>query len=517
MALIKDPIKYKYFLDVTHYICMENFKLLTAEEAAAFVNHDDVVGFSGFTAAGCPKIVPQAIARRAKVAHEAGEEFQIKIYTGASTGDSIDGELARAHAVKFRVPYQSNKDLRNAINKGEVEYTDLHLSTLPQNLRYGFAKRPKFAILEVADYNGAGEIVLTAGVGISPTLADLADYVILEHNSYHPKSLKGIHDLYQPADPPTRREVPIYKPSDRIGTTVLQIDPKKIIGVVKNNMPDENSGFAPVDGVTKQIGENVAKFLATELKEGRLPKEFAPIQSGVGNIANALLTSLGSNPDIPPFKMYTEVIQDSVIKLMREGQITFASGCSLTVSNEVLQEIYADLDFFKDKLVLRPQELSNSPEVVRRLGLVTINTALEVDIFGNVNSTHVMGEKMMNGIGGSGDFTRNAFVSIFTTPSTAKNGDISAIVPMVAHNDHSEHSVKVIITEHGIADLRRSTPTKRAELIIENCVAPEYRGMLREYVKNGSKNYTPIDLKNSFAMHKAFLKTGSMKNTEWEK
>jgi acyl-CoA hydrolase len=118
--------------------------------------------------------------------------------------------------------------------------------------------------------------------------------------------------------------------------------------------------------------------------------------------------------------VYTEVIQDSVFKLMKAGRVNFVSGSSLTVSREVLNEIYADFEFYKNKILLRPQEISNHPEVARRLGIIAINTALEVDIFGNVNSTHVSGTKMMNGIGGSGDFTRASYLSIFTTPSTAK-------------------------------------------------------------------------------------------------
>jgi len=494
----------------------QNLRFLSADEAAAYVNNGDIIGFSGFTAAGCPKEVPTAIANRAKAFHNEGKEFKIGMYTGASTGDSLDGALARANAVNFRTPYQSNKDMRAAINRNDVAYLDLHLSALAQNLRYGFVSRPKFAIIEVCDITEDGELVLTTGVGISPTIARLADHIIVEWNHFHPKELRGFHDLYEPLDPPYRKQIPVFKPSDRIGTSVLKVDPTKILCVVETNRPDETSGFSPTDDVTEKIGENVAIFLASELKAGKIPKEFLPIQSGVGNIANALLASLGQNPDIPPFEMYTEVIQDSVIKLMKEGNVKFASGCSLTISAEVLKEVYADLDFFRDKIVLRPQEISNNPEIVRRLGLITINTALEADIFGNVNSTHVLGSKMMNGIGGSGDFTRNAYVSIFTTPSTAKDGKISAIVPMVSHNDHSEHSVRVMITEHGIADLRGKSPVQRAKLIIENCVAPEYKEMLLEYMKLSGKAHTPTNLSAGFGMHRQFVKTGNMLDTKWE-
>ena len=195
----------------------------------------------------------------------------------------------------------------------------------------------------------------------------------------------------------------------------------------------------------------------------------------------------------------------------------FASGCSLSVSRPVIQDIYANLDFFKDKLLLRPQEYSNNPEIVRRLGIITINTALEADIFGNINSTHVNGTRMMNGIGGSGDFARNGYLSIFTTPSTAKDGKISAFVPMVSHLDHSEHSVKIIITEYGIADLRGKSPRQRAEEIIEKCVHPDYKPLLREYLELGVKGQTPQDLECCFAFHQEIAASGDMRNVDWKK
>src|SRR5690625_5970183 len=77
---------------------------------------------------------------------------------------------------------------------------------------------------------------------------------------------------------------------------------------------------------------------------------------------------------------------------------------------------------------------------------------------------------MMNGIGGSGDFARNARLAIFVTKSLAKGGDISSIVPFVTHVDHTEHDVDVIVTEQGYADIRGLAPVQRAEKIIENCV-----------------------------------------------
>ncbi|TFH94262.1 acetyl-CoA hydrolase/transferase family protein [Porphyromonas levii] len=492
-------------------------KFMTADEAAQFVRHDDNVGFSGFTPAGCPKVVPAAIARHAKAEHEAGRPFKIGMFTGASTGDRLDGELARANAVKFRTPYQSNNDLRNLINNGETDYFDMHLSMLAQEIRYGFLGKIDIAIVEAAEVTEDGEIVPTTGVGITPTICRLADKIIVELNDRHPKAIRGMHDICELQDPPHREAIAVLDPHDRVGQECVKVDPAKIVAVVKTSEPNDDSAFAPLDEVTKAIGANVAKFFEEEMKAERIPSEFLPVQSGVGNVANAVLGAMGENEHIPAFNVYTEVIQDAVITLMEKGKVKFASGCSLSVSRECIQKIYGNLDFFKDKILLRPLEYSNNPEVARRIGIIAINTALEADIYGNINSTHVLGTKMMNGIGGSGDFTRSGYLSIFTTPSVAKNGDISCFVPMVSHLDHSEHSVKIIISEYGIADLRGKSPRQRAEEIINKVVHPDYREKLREYLEIAPQGQTKMHLDACFEFHRQFKETGSMKNADFSK
>ncbi len=492
-------------------------KFISAEEAAALIDHDQNVGFSGFTHAGCPKVVPVALAKRAEEEHAKGNPFKIGMFTGASTGDTIDGSLARANAVKFRTPYQTNKDMRNAINNrhahDSIAYFDMHLSQVAQEIRYGFLGGVDVAIVEACEVTEDGKIIPTAGVGITPTICRMAKIVIVELNSKVPAKLRGIHDLYELQDPPKRRHINIFEVNGRVGLEYIKVDPEKIF-IVETNEESEGGGFAPVDPITAKIGENVANFFAEEMKKGRIPQGFLPVQSGVGNIANAVLGSMGINKDIPRFEVYTEVIQDAVLDMMREGKISFASGCSLTVSNEQLHNLYQDLDFFKNKMVLRPSEISNNPGLVRRLGVIGINTAIEVDLFGNVNSTHVMGNNMMNGIGGSGDFTRSSYISIFVTPSVAKNGDISCIVPKVTHEDHSEHSVKVIASEYGVADLRGKGTYQRAEEIIEKCAHPDYRPMLHDYLSLQKTGHTPQSLYGCYAFHKAFLETGSMKNAD---
>src|ERR1700687_3482214 len=210
-----------------------------------------------------------------------------------------------------------------------------------------------------------------------------------------------------------------------------------------------------------------------------MPENLLPLQSGVGNIANAVLFGLEEGK-FEGLTSYTEVIQDGMIRLLKSGKLTSASATAFSLSPDMLDEVNADMASYRERIVLRPQEISNNPGIIRRLGVIAMNGMIEADIYGNVNSTHIMGTKIQNGIGGSGDFARNAYISFFLTPSVAKKGAISCIVPMVSHVDHTEHDVHVIVTEQGLADLRGLSPRQRARQIIENCAHPTYRPALRE-------------------------------------
>ena len=493
------------------------YNYITAEEAAEMIPNGATIGLSGFTAPGTPKFIPAAIAQRATKEHEEGREYKINIFTGASTSDRCDGNLSRANAINMRAPYQNVPDLRKRINAHDCHYFDRHLSEMAQEVRYGFYGHIDFAIIEAAAISPDGEVLLGCGVGNVPTYAKLADKIFIELNEMLPESLMGMHDVILLQDPPYRREIPIYHANDRIGSPVLKIDPSKVVGIVRTKSYDGVKPFTHPDEVSKQIGSNVVRFLVSEYVNGRLPKEFLPLQSGVGNVANAVLYDLGESKELPPFMMYTEVIQDAVLELMKKGKCTFASTCSMTFSDQTEESLFADIQHFHDKILMRPAEISNNPEVIRRIGVIAMNTALEADIFGSVNSTHVLGTRMMNGIGGSGDFTRNAYLSIFSCPSVSKGGLISNIVPMVAHPDHSEHSVDIIVTDQGIADLRHKDPVERAYEIINNCAHPMYRELLLDYLKLGKSGQTPATLRAAFEFHTAFVETGDMHNADFAK
>ncbi|CAF1302270.1 unnamed protein product [Rotaria sordida] len=545
-------------------------KLMSAEDVAEKFPEKVTIGASGFTPAGYPKVIPGAFAQRIKNSKNP-ENFSINLYTGASTGDELDGVLARSGRLKLKIPYQSHKDLRKLINQGKVNFIDMHLSHVSKYIREGIFPPIDVAIVEACDVTSDGRIYLTNSSGMSGTYLPLAKDIYIELNEAHPLDMKGLHDIYLP-EIHTGRPINIDYVDDRIGTPYVRVNPEKIKGIVLTNKYDSSPGFKKPDDASFKIANHLLDFILDEVEHGRIPKTLLPFQSGVGNVANAVLACIAQDNRFKSIEMYTEVIQDSIFDLIdsdklrfasttaltfsSEGQkrfhrdlyelkskfilrpmeisnnpevirridsifdlidsdkLRFASTTALTFSSEGQKRFHRDLYELKSKFILRPMEISNNPEVIRRIGLITMNTALEADIYGNVNSTHVLGSSMMNGIGGSGDFTRNAYISIFMTPSVAKDGKISSFVPMVSHVDHNEHSVQIMVSEQGLADLRAKTPKQRAELIIEKCVHPIYKDLLRDYFQHAQRvsfgQHTPHDLKQALSWHIRLQETGSM-------
>ncbi len=489
---------------------LSGFPLLTAEEAASQIPDGAMVAFSGFTNAGAVKAIPRAIAARARELHDKGEPYKIRVLTGASSGASIDGALAEADAISWRAPYQSGPVLRKQINNQEVEYVDMHLSHVPQAVLFGFFGKLDVAVVEATEVLPDGRVYLTASIGASPTYLKYADRVIIELNHFHSVRLREMSDILVLPPPPHRSPIAIHDPLTKVGSPHAMVDPKRIIGIVENNESDHVPLFTAEDEASHKIAEHVVRFLIEEKRAGHIPEEFLPLQAGVGNVANSVMAALGRNPDIPNFTMYSEVFQESLVELMEQGRLTAVSSCALTITTPSLKRIYDNMDFFAPKIVLRPQELSNHPGVVRRLGVIALNTALEVDIYGNVNSSHVFGTDIMNGVGGSGEFTRNSYLSVFMCPSIAKGGRISAIVPMCPHIDNNEHSVQIVVTEQGLADLRGLGPMQRAKAIIENCAHPAYRDYLYRYIENSRLGHIRHNLANCFELHRNLIESGAM-------
>jgi succinyl-CoA:acetate CoA-transferase len=476
-------------------------RVMTADDAAGFVQAGDTVGVSGFRT-GCAKVVPVAIAKRAKK-----HGFKINLLSGASIGVNVDHALAEADALFRRMPFQQDPALRRAINAGSIRFSDPHLSDLPRQLLDGDLGVVDVAIIEAIAINDDGSIVPSMSVGCSPTFVSLARKVIVEINMAQPLALEGIHEI--PAYTGAKRAV--QQVDERIGRSAIACAPNKIVAIVITHEPDPGLGAPESDADTSRIAQHLIDLFSHEVAVGHLSPNLLPLEVGVGAVSNAVLRGFANSP-FSNLTMYSEVIQDAAFELIECGKLRFASASAIVLSPEKQAFVLAHFDDYADKIVLRPQEVSNSPETIRFLDLIAINTALEADIYGNVNSTHINGTHMLNGIGGAGDFARNARLAIFVTKSVAKDGNISSIVPMVTHVDHTEHDVDVIITEQGAADLRGLSPRERAQLVVDRCVHPKFRPQMQAYFDRAclKGGHTPHLLGEAFAWHERFTETGSM-------
>jgi succinyl-CoA:acetate CoA-transferase len=489
-------------------------KVMSAEQAASFITSGSTVGMSGFTGSGYPKAVPLALAEHIEKEHAAGRPFRVRVWTGASTGPELDGALAKADGIEFRLPYNSDPVVREKINSGAMEYFDMHLSQVAPMAWQGFLGPLDTAVIEVTGIQPDGALIPSSSVGNNKTWLDQARHVILEVNSWQNAALEGMHDIYYgTALPPNRVPIPLVRPDDRIGDPFFRCEPSKIVAIVETYAPDRNLPFAPSDAKARAIAGHLLEFFHHEVAKGRLPASLLPLQSGVGNIANAVLTGLlGSS--FENMTAYTEVIQDGMLDLLSAGKLRMASATAFSLSPEAAANLNSEMASFRDKMILRPQEISNHPELVRRLGCIAMNGLIEADIYGSVNSTHIMGSRIQNGIGGSGDFARNASISIFMTPSTAKGGKISAIVPQASHVDHITQDVQVLVTEQGLADLRGLSPKQRAVTIIENCAHPDYRPALSDYFRRARDHsygqQSPSLPGEALSWHQRFIDSGSM-------
>ena len=495
------------------------YRRLTPAEGAAMIEDGVTIGFSGFTPNGIPKAVIREIRKKAEALHAEGKPYQVGIVTGASGCQSLEGDMAKAHAIKFRGPFSTNRDFRIHTNLGEIDYEDMHLGHVAERLRRGYYGPIDWAFIEVSDLEEGDDVCkayLTTAGGIVPTIVRLAKHIMIEWNHFHNPNSKHLHDVYECKEYPNREPIPLLHVGGRIGTEYVEIDPKKIVGVVESNIPEEARAFKAVNAETQAIGENVVDFFLRDMKAGHIPAGMFPIQSGVGATGNAVLEAIGSCEGLPPLEVFSEGVQDAVIDLIERGRITQASCTAMTCTNEKVQHVYENMDFFRKHLTLRPSELANGPELIRRFGVIAMNTALECDIYGNENSSHICGSSLMNGIGGSCDYERNGSGSIFYTPSTAKGGTISAIVPMCCHVDSTEHDVDIIVTEQGVADLRGKGPVKRAHEIIEHCAHPDYRPLLRDYLKHiAPMGHEPQSMTAALAFHDTFLRKGDMRLTDF--
>ena len=371
-----------------------------------------------------------------------------------------------------------------------------------------------------------GGIICGASVGATPELVQMAEKIIIEVNTASP-SFEGLHDITLTELPPHRKPYLIMSPEDRIGTTHVPVDEDRVVAIVESDYADQTQPNSPQDDDSRAIARHIVEFLQYEVDQGRMPPNLLPLQSGIGNIANAVIGGLaGGEANFKNLKVWTEVLQDTFLDLFDSGRLDFATATSIRFSPEGFQRFYMNVDQYLPKLLLRSQQVSNSPEIIRRLGVIGMNTPVEVDIYAHANSTCVMGSRMLNGLGGSADFLRSAKYSIMHTPSTRPSKTdptgVSCIVPFATHTDQTEHDLDIIVTEQGLADVRGLSPRQRARVIINKCAHPEYKPILLDYFEKAEFEclrkgwgHEPHLLWNAFDMHKNLNDKGTMKLEKW--
>ncbi|CDK27097.1 unnamed protein product [Kuraishia capsulata CBS 1993] len=519
-ALLKQRVRYAPYLD----------KLRTPEQCIELFKHGQYLGWSGFTGVGAPKVIPTALAQHVEDNNLQGK-LGFNLFVGASAGPE-ESRWAENSMILRRAPHQVGKPIQKAINDGRTLFFDKHLSMFPQDLTYGYYTRFKendlldFTIIEATAITEDGSIVPGPAVGGSPEMLSVSDKIIIEVNTATP-SFEGLHDIDLPVNPPHRQPYPYTSASHKNGRVAIPVDPSKVVAVVESTTRDKVPPNTPSDATSRAIAGHLIDFLNQEVKYGRLPENLHPLQSGIGNIANAVIEGL-ADASFKNLTVWTEVLQDSFLDFFENGALDYATATSIRLSEDGFERLFANWDLFSQKLCLRSQVVSNSPEIIRRLGVIAMNTPVEVDIYGHANSTNVNGSRMLNGLGGSADFLRNAKLSIMHTPSarpskTDKTG-ISCIVPFVSHVDQTEHDLDIIVTDVGLADLRGLAPKERAVTIIKNCAHPDYVPQLLDYYDRAlfyaTKKKTlhePHILRDALKMHLNFEDFGTMKIDSWDK
>ena len=506
-------------------------KVVPVEETIELFKDGMNLGWSGFTPAGYPKAVPIALAEHVEKNNLQGK-LRFNLFIGASVGAETENRWAQNDMIDRRWPYQTGKDIAAGINAGRIRMGDKHLSLFAQDLAYGFYTKDSpsgkldLAIIEVSAITEDGGLVPTASCGVIPEILQVCDKVIVEVNTAMP-SFEGMHDIVVQKAPPNREVLGITRADTRIGTTYVSCDPSKIIAIVESQHADKGNVLADADDGSVAIANHLLEFFGAEVKAGRLLKSLLPLQSGVGSIANAVVVGLANGPFFN-LSVYTEVLQDGMLDLFDSGRLDCASSCSLSLSeNSGFPRFLEKRDFYAPKITLRPLAISNNPEVARRLGVIAMNTPVEIDIYGHANSTLVNGTRIVNGIGGSGDFLRSGFLKIMHTPSTRPSKTdptgICCVVPHAQHIDHTEHDLDVVVTEQGLADMRGLAPKDRAKCIIDNCVHPDYKPILQEYLDMASKEclakkvgHEPQLWDRVFKMQLNLAQNGTMKIKNWD-
>lgn len=482
-------------------------RVMPAAEAASHIKNGMTVAMGGYTSCGYPKVISAELVAR----KQGGEDLSLTLVTGSMVGPEIHEAMGEAGLISRFTPLMTSKALAKQANAGEVHYIEQQMSKMPRLMRGGAFGAINVAVVEAIAVTREGHIVPSNSGGAAPNFLQLAEKIIIELNTAQPEELAGLHDIYLCEPPPNAKPIPLMRAGHRIGTPHMAVDPDKIVGIVASDALDtvpENKG----KGTMREITGNLLSFLEIESRRN-MNGGLLPVQTGFGNLTNAIVGALGES-NFRDIEFFCGGVVADHLDLMMAGKTRAISTGSLQMGAYAIDLLRNNPELFHEQVVIRSMDVANNGEAIARLGVIALNSGIEVDVYGNVNASHIMGNRVVNGLGGGANFAQNSSLSIVLMPAVTKGGDISSVVPMVSHHDITEHDVDVVITEHGVADLRGLDDIERAGAVIANCADPSYRDMLARYLGGAVKHYGghhPVALDEALSWHRRLRDTGSMR------
>jgi len=478
-------------------------RITSAANASELIQDGMTVAMSGYAMAGYPKAIPEDLVRR----KNDGQALSINLITSANV-PWLDELLGTAHIIKGRAPMVASKVLSSQVNSHHVSYVEQQMCKMPRLLRSDSFGSIDVLVVEALAVTDEG-LIPTTSVGLVSYLIEAANEIIIEINRAQPEVLFGMHDIYIPNPPPATEPIPLTECNDRIGATFIPIDKSKIKYIVETDVPENDAQPSAYSHESKKTAENLFSFLKIEYLEnggGFIP----PIQLGFGTIADTVADLLQES-EFTDLQFFCGGISENILKLLQSGKASAISTGGISM-NQNVGKILAQIPDVHKKLVLRNGDLINNAEIIGRLGVLALSTGIEIDIYGNVNSSHIAGNRVVNGIGGGANFAQNAGLSVILIPSVTKGGAISNIVPMVSHQDICEHDIDIVITENGYADIRGLDELQRAEAIISHCAAQEYQQQLFDYFEASKKlgGHHPQNPQMAFGWYSRLKETGAM-------
>ena len=414
-------------------------RVTTADEAVKAIRSGDRV----WVHAGCnnPEELIRAMTRR------SGELRDVEVVHlltfGAADYAAPEYEGSFRHRALF-----AGGNVREAISAGRADWVPIFLSEVPRLIHTG-AQRIDVALIHVSPPDEHGFCSYGVGVECTKAAAERARAVIALVNQQMPRSLGDsfIH-------------------VSRI-THAVEVD----------RMPVELAMVEEISDVSRAIGAHIAELI----------DDGATLQMGIGEIPDAVLLFLKEKRNLG---IHTEMFSDSLIDLFESGVITGEAKSihrgKITASFILgTRKAFAFLDN-NPFVEFHPSDYVNDPFVIARNdNMVAINSAIRVDLTGQVNSDSI-GTRIYSGFGGQVDFIRGAARAkggkpIIALPSTAKNGTMSRIVDLLAPGAGvvtSRADVHYVVTEHGIAHLFGKSLRERAEQLIA-ISHPDFREELR--------------------------------------